>query len=277
MPDSLILDGRQLARQLEARNSFRQWSQQPVLAILQVGREAASSTYARMKIKACQRVGIGVVMEQLPSSATTEEVLALITRWNQDPAISGIMMEHPVPAHINERLCFDTIEPAKDVDGANAVSFGRLAMGDPAFGSATPSGIMHLLRHYGIEVEGKEAVVLGRSAILGRPMAAMLLNAHATVTICHSRTQNLPDIVRRADLVVAALHKERFVQADWMKPGAVVIDAGFHASGHGDVDLEAVAPRCSAWTPVPGGVGPMTVITLLMHTLAAAQGRFSPE
>ncbi len=277
MPFPVCLDGRQLARDLEARLSQRHLHQPPVLAILQVGEEAASSTYARMKIKACQRVGIDVVMEHVPASFSTRQVLSLLEKWNQNPAISGIMMEHPVPPHINERECFDAIHPAKDVDGANAISFGRLSMGDPAFGSATPSGIMHLLRHYHIEVEGKEAVVLGRSAILGRPMAAMLINAHATVTICHSRTQHLPDIVRRADIVVAAVHRERFVQADWVKPGAVVVDAGFHASGHGDVEMAPVIQRCSAYTPVPGGVGPMTVITLLMHTVAAAQGSFLPE
>ncbi len=275
----LCLDGRALAHQVEVSLSARVASMKvtPALAILLIGEDSASQTYVRMKLRACERVGIRSHFFPLPAGSTTEEVCELIRKLNEDPSIHGIMMEHPAPKEIQERICFDTIQPEKDVDGANAVSFGRIAMGDPAFGSATPAGIMRLMRHHNISLAGIHAVVIGRSAILGRPMAAMLINAHATVTICHSHTRDLPAILRQADLVVAALHRERYVQADWIKEGAVVIDAGYHPSGSGDVDMLHVAPKTSAYTPVPGGVGPMTVSTILAHTVTAAEGTYRVE
>jgi methylenetetrahydrofolate dehydrogenase (NADP+)/methenyltetrahydrofolate cyclohydrolase len=176
-----------------------------------------------------------------------------------------------VPKHVNERLCFDRIHVTKDVDGVTSHGFGRMALGEPAFGSATPAGIMRLLAHYNIDVAGTRAVVIGRSAILGKPMAFMLSNANATVTLCHSRTVNLEDEVRRADIVVAAVGKPRFVQSDWIADNAIVIDAGYHNGGIGDVDHSGLAGRCAAMTPVPGGVGPMTISTLISHTLTAAE------
>jgi len=169
------------------------------------------------------------------------------------------------------RACFDRIALSKDVDGVTALGFGRMALGEPAYGSATPAGIMRLLEHYQIPLKGKEAVVVGRSPILGKPVAMMLLNAHATVTICHSRTQNLPEVVRRADIIVGAVGKPEFIRGEWIKPGAIVVDAGYHPGNIGDIELSAVMESCTAYTPVPGGVGPMTIATLIAQTVEAAE------
>jgi methylenetetrahydrofolate dehydrogenase (NADP+)/methenyltetrahydrofolate cyclohydrolase len=176
-----------------------------------------------------------------------------------------------VPSQIDERAAFDRISIAKDVDGVTTHGFGRMAMGERAYGSATPAGIMRILAHFDIPLEGKHAVVIGRSPILGKPMALMLLNANATVTICHSRTRDLPGLVRQADIVVAAVGKPKFVKGDWVKEGAVLVDAGYHPEKCGDIDLDAAAPRSSAYTPVPGGVGPMTINTLITQTVEAAE------
>jgi methylenetetrahydrofolate dehydrogenase (NADP+)/methenyltetrahydrofolate cyclohydrolase len=208
---------------------------------------------------------------ELPESTTTEQLLAAIDALNADPNVHGILLQHPVPKQIDERACFDRIALRKDVDGVTCLGFGRMAMGEPAYGSATPAGIMTILKHYGIELGGRHAVVVGRSPILGKPMAFMLLNAHATVTVCHSRTRDLPSIVRQADIVVGAVGKPKFIQADWIKPGAVIVDAGYHPGGVGDVDLEAAASKSSAYTPVPGGVGPMTIASLIEQTAMAAE------
>jgi len=176
-----------------------------------------------------------------------------------------------VPPQIDERACFDAIDLSKDVDGVTCLGFGRMAMGEEAYGSATPQGIMRLLEAHDIPIKGKHAVVVGRSPILGKPMAMMLLNAHATVTICHSRTQNLPEIIKQADIVVGAVGKAEFIKADWIKDGAVVVDAGYHPPGVGDVELEPLQGRISAYTPVPGGVGPMTINTLILQTVTAGE------
>jgi methylenetetrahydrofolate dehydrogenase (NADP+)/methenyltetrahydrofolate cyclohydrolase len=207
----------------------------------------------------------------LPPETTTPELLEAIARLNDDPDVQGILLQHPVPSHIDERRCFDAIHLDKDVDGVTCHGFGRMAMGERAYGSATPAGIMRLLHHYRIPLVGKHAVVVGRSPILGKPMALMLLNAHATVTICHSRTTHLPALVRQADIVVGAVGKPAFIQGDWIRDGAVVIDAGYHPGGIGDIELAAVIDRCAAYTPVPGGVGPMTIATLITQTVAAAE------
>ena len=207
----------------------------------------------------------------LPASTTTEQLLAEIDRLNADPDVHGILLQHPVPRQIDERACFDRISLDKDVDGVTSHGFGRMVMGERAFGAATPAGIMRLLQHYEIPLRGKHAVVVGRSPILGKPMAMMLLNAHATVTICHSRTQNLPEIVRGADIVVGAVGKPEFIRGAWIKDGAVVIDAGYNPGPVGDVELGAIRERCAAYTPVPGGVGPMTIATLLAQTVEAAE------
>jgi len=282
MAGALILDGKTLARSIEESLKERVTQLQrnhngrvPVLATILVGDDPASATYVKMKINACRRVGMESRKIELPDSTTTEELLASIAELNDDPHVTGVLLQHPVPKQIDERACFDSIALEKDVDGVTCLGFGRMSMGEPAFGSATPAGIMRMLDHYDISLEGKRAVVVGRSPILGKPMAMMLLNRNATVTICHSRTRALPDIVREADIVVGAVGKPKFIKGDWIKQGAVVIDAGYHPQdGVGDVDLDAAVPRSSAYTPVPGGVGPMTIATLLTHTVEAADTLF---
>jgi methylenetetrahydrofolate dehydrogenase (NADP+)/methenyltetrahydrofolate cyclohydrolase len=274
----LVLDGAAVAKAAEAEIAERvaalvaRTGRTPILATILVGDDPASATYVRMKGNACRRVGMDSLAVVMGEDTTTEELLAKIDELNADPDVHGILLQHPVPHQVDERAAFDRIAIAKDVDGVTAHGFGRMAMGEPAFGSATPAGIMRLLAHYEVPLAGKHAVVIGRSPILGKPVALMLLNSHATVTVCHSRTAALADLVRQADLVVAAVGRPRFVAADWIKDGAVVVDAGFHpAERVGDVDLEAAAARTSAYTPVPGGVGPMTINTLILQTLEAAE------
>ena len=273
----MVLDGKALARQLEQELAVRvdvikkKTGKTPILATILVGDDPASATYVRMKGNACQRVGMESLKVILPQSTTTGQLLGEIDALNANPDVHGILLQHPVPSQIDERACFDRIALSKDVDGVTALGFGRMALGEPAYGSATPAGIMRLLAHYEIPLKGKEAVVVGRSPILGKPVAMMLLNAHATVTICHSRTQNLAEVVRRADIIVGAVGKPEFIRGEWIKPGAVVIDAGYHPGNIGDVELAAVVESCSAYTPVPGGVGPMTIATLMAQTVEAAE------
>ena len=242
----------------------------PVLATILVGNDPASETYVRMKGNACTRVGMESKKIILPEETTTEELIHQINLLNNNPEIHGILLQHPVPGHINERLCFDTIALEKDVDGVTSLGFGKMSMGEQAYGSATPAGIIRIIDYYNLEIEGKNAVVIGRSPILGKPMAMMLLNKNATVTICHSKTKNLPDIVRNADIVVGAIGKPEFIKAEWIKEGAILIDAGYHPEQKcGDIDLKNASAKSSAYTPVPGGVGPMTIASLMMHTLDA--------
>ena len=276
----IVLDGKALAQQLEAelavrveRIKERSGGKSPILATLLVGDDPASATYVRMKGNACKRVGMESLKIALPQTTTTEELLREIDRLNDDTAVHDILLQHPVPKQIDERRCFNRILVEKDVDGVTALGFGQMAMGEPAYGSATPAGIMRLLRHYRIELEGRNAVVVGRSPILGKPLAMMLLNAHATVTICHSKTKGLPDIVGRADLVAGAVGRPEFIKGAWIREGAVVVDAGYHPGNVGDVELSAVIDKCSAYTPVPGGVGPMTIATLIAQTVEAAEKR----
>ncbi|MBK9395464.1 MAG: bifunctional methylenetetrahydrofolate dehydrogenase/methenyltetrahydrofolate cyclohydrolase FolD [Uliginosibacterium sp.] len=275
---SKILDGKALAQQIEHELAIRVDAIKqhprgftPILATILVGDDPASATYVKMKGNACARVGMESLKVVLPQSTTTAELLAEIDRLNANPRIQGILLQHPVPAQIDERQCFDRISLAKDVDGVTVLGFGAMSMGLPAYGSATPAGIMRLLTHYGIAIEGKHAVVVGRSPILGKPVAMMLLNANATVTLCHSRTRDLPQLIGQADIVVGAVGKPRFIKGDWIKPGAVLVDAGYHPGGVGDIDLVAAVDKCSAYTPVPGGVGPMTIATLMAHTVEAAE------
>src|SRR6266849_4023924 len=275
---SIVVDGKLLAKHIEETliervQRFKDLSHgvTPTLATLLVGDDPASATYVRMKRNACKRVGMGSSRLALAPETTTEELLEHIERLNRDPEVHGILLQHPVPSHIDERRCFDAIRVDKDVDGVTCHGFGRMAMGAEAYGSATPAGIMRLLEYYNIPMVGKHAVVVGRSPILGKPMAMMLLNAHATLTICHSRTQHLPALVQQADIVVGAVGKPAFIKGAWIADGAVVIDAGYHPGGVGDIELAAVVDRCTAYTPVPGGVGPMTIATLLEQTLAAAE------
>ena len=274
---ALILDGKRLAGEYEKQMSERvrqlreRSGRTPVLATILVGDDPASATYVRMKGNACRRVGMDSRALELPGTTTTEELLGEIESLNRDPDVHGILLQHPVPEQIDERACFDAIALEKDVDGVTCLGFGRMAMGESAWGCATPKGIMRLLAHHDIALEGRHAVVVGRSPILGKPMAMMLLNANATVTICHSRTRDLADQVARADLVVGAVGRPEFIRADWIRDGAVVVDAGFHPERVGDIELGPLYERASAITPVPGGVGPMTINTLIFQTLLSAE------
>ncbi len=273
-----ILDGKTLAASIEgeigariARLKSAAGGRTPILATILVGDDPASAAYVRMKGNACRRTGMESQRIGLPVGTTTEDLLEQIDRLNADPDVHGILLQHPVPSHVDERKCFDRIRADKDVDGVTALGFGRMCLGAEAYGSATPAGIMRLLSHYEVACAGKHAVIIGRSPILGKPMAMMLLNANATVTICHSHTKDLPDLVRGADIVVAAVGIPRFVRGDWIRKGAIVVDAGYHPGNVGDVDLEGAAMRAAAYTPIPGGVGPMTIAMLLEQTAAAAE------
>lgn len=275
-----LLDGKALAKQIEQSLSQRvatlkdKTGRTPILATILVGADPASATYVRMKGNACKRIGMDSIKVELPSETTTEQLKAKIDELNNNPDVHGILLQHPVPAHIDERACFEQIDLAKDVDGVTCLGFGRMSMGEAAYGSCTPQGIMHLLAHYDIELSGKQAVVVGRSPILGKPMAMMLLNANCTVTTCHSRTEDLQAHVQRADIVVGAVGVPELIKAEWIKPGAVVVDAGFHPTdngGVGDIEMTGVADIASAYTPVPGGVGPMTINTLIRQTVEAAE------
>ena len=275
---AIVLDGKSLSKQMEADLAVRveklkaaSQGRTPILATLLVGNDPASGTYVKMKGNACRRVGMDSLRVDLAEATTTEELLASIDELNANPDVHGILLQHPVPKQIDERRCFDAIALAKDVDGVTTLGFGRMAMGERAYGSATPAGIMKLLAHYDIPLSGRRAVVVGRSPILGKPMAMMLLNADATVTICHSRTRDLPALIAEADIVVGAVGRPEFIKGDWIREGAVVVDAGYHPGGVGDVELAAVIDRCAAYTPVPGGVGPMTIATLIEQTVEAAE------
>jgi methylenetetrahydrofolate dehydrogenase (NADP+)/methenyltetrahydrofolate cyclohydrolase len=224
-----------------------------------------------MKGNACSRVGMQSRKIFMPPDTTIGELLDEIDKLNENTDVHGILLQHPVPKQINERLCFDRISIHKDVDGVTCHGFGRMAMNERAYGSATPSGIMKILQYYNIPLEGKHAVVVGRSPILGKPMAMMLLNSNATVTICHSKTVNLPDVVRSADIVVGSVGKSEFIKGNWIKDNAVVIDAGYNADRKGDIELSEITGRCYAYTPVPGGVGPMTIVSLITQTVEAAE------
>jgi methylenetetrahydrofolate dehydrogenase (NADP+)/methenyltetrahydrofolate cyclohydrolase len=275
---ALILDGKSLAKKTEAELSNRVTAlkqankgQAPILATILVGSDPASGTYVKMKQNACKRIGMESIAVELSEQTTTDQLLAKINELNANPNCHGILLQHPVPAQIDERACFDAIAAEKDVDGVTCLGFGRMAMNEPAYGSATPQGIMRILEAYDIELSGKHAVVVGRSPILGKPMALMLLNANATVTICHSRTQDLPSLIKQADILVGAVGRPEFIKAEWIKDGAVVVDAGYHPGGLGDIELEPIINSATAYTPVPGGVGPMTINTLILQCVMAAE------
>ncbi len=278
---SIILDGKALATQFETQLAERVAAIKnktqgitPILATILVGDDPASETYVKMKGNACKRVGMDSIRLVLGQDTTTEQLMAEIEQLNKNPDVHGILLQHPVPEQIDERLCFDSIALEKDVDGVTSLGFGKMAMQEFAYGSATPAGIMSILKAYDIELSGKHAVVVGRSAILGKPMAMMLLNENETVTICHSRTKDLPSLVKQADIVVGAVGKPELIKGDWIKDGAVVIDAGYHPGGIGDIELEAIKQRCYAYTPVPGGVGPMTIASLIAQTVTAAERHY---
>lgn len=272
-----ILDGKALAKTTEEELSVRvaklkeKTGKTPILATILVGDDPASATYVKMKGNACARVGMESIRVHLPETTTTEELLAKIQELNENPDVHGVLLQHPVPRQIDERAAFEAIDARKDVDGVTCLGFGRMAMGEKAYGCATPAGIMTILKHYEIPLSGKHAVVVGRSAILGKPMAMMLLNENCTVTICHSKTQNLPEIISQADILVGAVGRPELIKTSWIKKGAVVIDAGYHPGGVGDVEKEGLAEVSSAYTPVPGGVGPMTINTLIRQSVESGE------
>tara|TARA_B100000475_G_scaffold189157_1_gene160351 strand:+ start:51 stop:893 length:843 start_codon:yes stop_codon:yes gene_type:complete len=243
----------------------------PTLATILVGADPASETYVKMKRNTCARVGMKSIAVELPETTTTEELLDKIQELNNDKNVHGILLQHPVPSQIDERMCFDAINVKKDVDGVTCLGFGNMSMGIDAYGSCTPAGIIRLIEHYKLDVQGLNAVVVGRSPILGKPMAMMLLNLNATVTICHSRTQNIDTIIKNADLIVGAVGIPKFIKSSWIKKEAIVIDAGYHPEKCGDIDLDGIEDIASAYTPVPGGVGPMTINTLILQTLQSAE------
>ena len=273
----IIMDGKSVAKETEETLKTRveilkkEKGFVPILATVLVGDDPASATYVKMKGSACERVGMKSVKVELPETTTTEELLSKIKELNSNKEVSGILLQHPVPSQIDERKCFDAIDVKKDVDGVTCLGFGNMSMGEKAYGSCTPQGIMRLLEHYDLELEGKHAVVVGRSPILGKPMAMMLLNKNATVTICHSKTQNLQNHIKNADIVVGAVGIPKFIKGDWIKDGAIIVDAGYHPEQCGDIDLESCSERSLAYTPVPGGVGPMTINTLILQTIEACE------
>ena len=271
-----ILDGKKLASDsekyiVESLSVLKEKGIIPTLATILVGDDPASETYVRMKQETCKRVGMESLAINLPKETSTEELLLKIDELNNDKNIHGILLQHPVPNQINERECFERISIEKDVDGVTCLGFGRMSMGLSAYGSCTPAGIMRILEFYDVDISGMNAVVVGRSPILGKPMAMMLLNKNATVTICHSRTKELEDHVRNADLVVGAVGVPKLIKKEWIKKGAVVIDAGYHPEKCGDIDLDGIEEIASSYTPVPGGVGPMTINTLILNTMEAAR------
>ena len=271
-----ILDGKKLASlsEEEIKNEVTELLTkgiQPTLATILVGNDPASETYVRMKRNTCKKVGMESIAVELPDSTTTEELLEAIENLNNDNSVHGILLQHPVPSQIDERKCFNAIDIEKDVDGVTCLGFGNMSMGIDAYGSCTPAGIIRLIKHYELDIQGLNAVVVGRSPILGKPMAMMLLNLNATVTICHSRTKNIESIIKSADLVVGAVGIPKFIKTGWIKKDAIVIDAGFHPEKCGDIDLDEMDEISSAYTPVPGGVGPMTINTLILHTMQSAK------
>ena len=274
---AIIMDGKNLALtseenlKMRVRNLLEKKNFVPILATILVGSDPASATYVKMKGNACERIGMKSIKVELDSKTTTEQLLFKINELNSNPEVHGILLQHPVPNQIDERRCFDAIDIKKDVDGVTCLGFGNMSMGERAFGSCTPQGIMRLLHEYKIEIAGKHAVVVGRSPILGKPMAMMLLNENATVSICHSKTTNLEEHLIKADIIVGAVGIPKFIKSNWIKDGAVVIDAGYHPEKCGDIDLEGVIDRCFAYTPVPGGVGPMTINTLILQTVEACE------
>ena len=278
---TIVLDGKKLSLESEKDFALRvdrikeQNNLTPILATILVGNDPASETYVKMKGNACRRVGMDSLKIELDENTSTSELKKRIYELNENDNVHGILLQHPVPKHIDERSCFDAIDVRKDVDGVTSLGFGRMSMQERAYGSCTPFGIMRLLKEHNIPLEGKSAVVVGRSPILGKPMAMMLLNENSTVTICHSKTKNLPDIISRSDIIVGAVGIPKFIKGEWIKDNSVVVDAGYHPEKCGDIDLENIIPRCFAYTPVPGGVGPMTINTLIMQTLESCENYFN--
>ncbi|MFI1602336.1 bifunctional 5,10-methylenetetrahydrofolate dehydrogenase/5,10-methenyltetrahydrofolate cyclohydrolase [Streptomyces griseofuscus] len=277
MTQARLMDGTALARRIvedtarRAADLTARTGVAPCLATVLVGEDPASVTYVRMKQNRCRKAGITSRHVALPASTSTAELVGTLRELSADPTVHGILLQHPVGDHVDERAAFEAIAPEKDVDGVTFASFATMSFGLPGFVSCTPGGILRLLDEYGVELAGKRAVVVGRSAILGKPVGMLLLARDATVTYCHSRTRDLSAAVREADIVVAAVGRPRLLRGQDIKPGAVVIDAGYNAGNVGDVDFDSAVERASLITPVPGGVGPMTIATLLEQTMTAAE------
>lgn len=276
-----VIDGKKISQEIkdelkEKAAAMKARGVERCLAVIQVGNDPASAVYVKNKKKACEYVGIKSLSYELAEETTEEELLKLIGELNERKDVNGILVQLPLPKQINEDRILLAIAPEKDVDGFHPVNVGNLNIGRPGYVSCTPAGVIQLLKRSGIQIEGKECVVLGRSNIVGKPMAALLLRENGTVTVCHSRTKNLKEITRRADILVVAIGKPKFVDGDYVKEGAVVIDVGIHRMENkklcGDVDYESVAPRTSAITPVPGGVGPMTIAMLMHNCVEGIQG-----
>ena len=269
---ALIIDGKKISAEIKDElkvkvSELTKNGVQITLAVIQVGNDSASSVYVGNKKKACEYIGINSLAYELPESTTQVELLALVEKLNADPSVNGILLQLPIPEHIDENLVIQAISPKKDVDGFHPQSVGALSIGQKGFVSCTPAGVIVLLKRYGITIEGKECVIIGRSNIVGKPMAMLMLRENASVTICHSRTKNLKEVASRADILIVALGKLRFITKDFVKEGAVVIDVGMNRDENnklcGDVDYEDVLTKVSAITPVPGGVGLMTIAMLM--------------
>lgn len=278
----LLIDGKKISTEIkdELKVTVEELKKQGVetcLAVIQVGDDPASSIYVRNKKRACAYVGIESLSYELPEETTEDQLVKLVKELNENDNVHGILVQLPLPKHINADTIIRTISPDKDVDGFHPESVGRLCIGEPGFVSCTPAGIIQLLKRSGIEIEEKECVVVGRSNIVGKPMSILLLRENGTVTITHSRTKDLKEVTRRADILVVAIGKPKFITADYVKEGAVVIDVGMHRNEEnklcGDVDFDDIKDKVSAITPVPGGVGPMTIAMLMYNCVEAAKGQ----
>lgn len=269
-----IIDGKKISAEIkdELRQevaAMKEEGKEIALAVIQVGEDPASSVYVRNKKKACEYIGIKSVSYEIPEDSTQQELLDLVEKCNKDPEINGILVQLPLPGHMDEDAVIHAIDPKKDVDGFHPVSVGNMVIGNDGFLPCTPAGIIELLKRSGVEISGKECVVVGRSNIVGKPMSMLLLRENGTVTVCHSRTRNLREVCSRADILVVAVGKPKFIDSSYVKQGAVIIDVGIHRNEHnklcGDVDFDAVKEKTSAITPVPGGVGPMTIAMLMKN------------
>ncbi|MDD5968741.1 MAG: bifunctional methylenetetrahydrofolate dehydrogenase/methenyltetrahydrofolate cyclohydrolase FolD [Candidatus Fimousia sp.] len=274
-----IIDGKKISQEIkdelkEKVAHLKEQGTEIALAVIQVGEDPASSVYVRNKKRACEYIGIKSVAYEVPEATTQEELLEIIHKCNENPEINGILVQLPLPKHIDEDTVIKAIAPEKDVDGFHPQSVGAMTIGEPGFLPCTPAGIIQLLKRSGIEIEGKECVIVGRSNIVGKPMALLLLRENGTVTICHSRTKDLREVTKRADILVVAIGKPKFIDETYVKEGAVVIDVGIHRNENnklcGDVDYDKVAPHTTAITPVPGGVGPMTIAMLMNNCVESA-------
>ncbi|MFR5490588.1 MAG: bifunctional methylenetetrahydrofolate dehydrogenase/methenyltetrahydrofolate cyclohydrolase FolD [Eubacterium sp.] len=274
---SIRIDGKQISAQIkdELKERVEKENLEVTLAVIQVGNDPASTVYVGNKKKACEYIGIRSLAYELPEETPEEELLQLIKELNDRDDVNGILVQLPLPAHMDEDKVIQTISPKKDVDGFHPQSVGALSIGQPGFVSCTPAGVIQLLKRTGVEIDGKECVIVGRSNIVGKPMALLMLRENATVTVCHSHTKDLKEVTKRADILIVAIGKPKFITKEYVKDGAVVIDVGIHRGADGklcgDVDYDDVAPITHAITPVPGGVGPMT-IAMLMNNCVEAKG-----